>query len=345
MKISDFDFHLPPNLIAQEPYNPRDGAKLLSVGSTLEDKLITDLLGILSAGDMLVFNDTKVIPCRLNGQQNNLNFEITLHKPVSSDEWLAFAKPTRKLEVGKIIKFSQDFEAMLIKKRVEGDIQLKFEIGKTELFEKLKQYGSVPLPPYIKRPKGITFKDKTDYQTLFALHEGAVAAPTAGLHFTQQLLSKLSAKGILFNFVTLHVGAGTFLPVRVDNIEKHEMHSEWGEVKENVAASINRTKNSGGNIIPVGTTSLRLLETAATPNGQVSAFSGETNIFITPGYEFKVTDKLITNFHLPKSTLFMLVAAFSGLSQMHTAYKHAIKNQYRFYSYGDACLLNKQKVK
>ena len=234
---------------------------------------------------------------------------------------------------------------MLIKKRVEGDIQLKFEIGKTELFEKLKQQGSVPLPPYIKRPKGITFKDKTDYQTLFALHEGAVAAPTAGLHFTQQLLSKLSAKGILFNFVTLHVGAGTFLPVRVDNIEKHEMHSEWGEVKENVAASINRTKNSGGNIIPVGTTSLRLLETAATPNGQVSAFRGETNIFITPGYEFKVTDKLITNFHLPKSTLFMLVAAFSGLSQMHAAYKHAIKNQYRFYSYGDACLLNKQKVK
>ena len=234
MKISDFDFHLPPNLIAQEPYNPRDGAKLLSVGSTLEDKLITDLLEILSAGDMLVFNDTKVIPCRLNGQQNNLNFEITLHKPVSSDEWLAFAKPTRKLEVGKIIKFSEDFEAMLIKKRVEGDIQLKFEIGKTELFEKLKQYGSIPLPPYIKRPKGITFKDKTDYQTLFALHEGAVAAPTAGLHFTQQLLSKLSAKGILFNFVTLHVGAGTFLPVRVDNIEKHEMHSEWGEVRENV---------------------------------------------------------------------------------------------------------------
>ena len=345
MKISDFEFELPPQLIAQKPCSPRDSAKLLTVGTNLGDKRISDLLEILSPGDMLVFNDTKVIPCRLIGQQNSLNFEVTLHKPVSSDEWLAFAKPARKLEVGKVIQFSEDFGAMLVEKRIEGDIQLKFETDKIELFEKLKQYGSVPLPPYIKRPEGSTFKDKRDYQTLFALHEGAVAAPTAGLHFTEQLLSKLSAKGILINFVTLHVGAGTFLPVRVDNIENHEMHTEWGHIKEPVASSINRTKKSGGKIIPVGTTSLRLLETAATLDGQVSAFNGETNIFITPGYKFKVTDKLITNFHLPKSTLFMLVAAFSGLSQMHNAYKHAIKNKYRFYSYGDACLLDKQKVK
>ena len=227
---------------------------------------------------------------------------------------------------------------------INDGAELKFLFPESEFENFISSYGNMPLPPYIQKLRKPDKKDFEDYQTIFANNAGSVAAPTAGLHFSNEIMNYFYAKNQIEQ-VTLHVGAGTFLPVRVDNVEKHEMHTEWGEVKENVAASINRTKNSGGNIIPVGTTSLRLLETAATPNGQVSAFSGETNIFITPGYEFKVTDKLITNFHLPKSTLFMLVAAFSGLSQMHTAYKHAIKNQYRFYSYGDACLLNKQKVK
>ena len=342
MKVSDFDFSVPQEVIAQAPASPRDSSRLLHVDETITDLVITDLPNILSRNDILVFNDTKVIPSRLVGKRRNANVEVTLSKQVSGNSWWALARPARKLKARDILEFSDEFFAEIMEKRVGGEVLLSFDRQQQELMAALYSLGKLPLPPYIRRPRGGAMQDFEDYQTVFALKEGAVAAPTAGLHFTENLMSKLAARGILTTFVTLHVGAGTFLPVKVKDTDQHQMHAEWGEIDKNTADIINDAHNSGHNIVPVGSTSLRLLETAANPNGFIEPFMGETDLFITPGYRFKIADKMLTNFHLPKSTLFMLVAAFSGLGRIKAAYTHAINQNYRFFSYGDACLLKRR---
>ena len=344
MKVSDFDFDIPRNLIAQKPANPRDSARLLHVDATPKDAAITDLPNILEPGDVLVFNDTKVIPSRLVGKRVNTKVEVTLHKEVSGTNWWAFARPGRKLREGDTVEFARNFSAKILEKRDNGEVLLLFRCGQRNLPEVLRKHGIMPLPPYIKRPDSGSLDDLDDYQTLYALKEGAVAAPTAGLHFTENLISAITARGILTAFVTLHVGAGTFLPVKTHDTEHHKMHTEWGKIEQTTADIINKARNAGGKIIPVGSTSLRILETAANSSGVLRPFIGETDIFITPGYIFKIADKMITNFHLPRSTLFMLVAAFSGLNRIKIAYTHAIYQQYRFFSYGDACLLEKGKT-
>ena len=344
MKVSDFDFDIPRNLIAQRPVNPRDSGRLLHVDAIPKDAAITDLPNILEPGDVLVFNDTKVIPSRLIGKRVNAKIEVTLHKEVSGSSWWAFARPGRKLKEGDIVEFARNFSAEIAEKRDNGEVLLLFRYGQQNLLDLLRKHGIMPLPPYIKRPDSGSLDDLDDYQTLYALKEGAVAAPTAGLHFTENLISAITARGILTAFVTLHVGAGTFLPVKTHDTEHHKMHTEWGKIEQTTADIINKARNAGGKIIPVGSTSLRILETAANSSGVLRPFIGETDIFITPGYIFKIADKMITNFHLPRSTLFMLVAAFSGLNRIKIAYTHAIYQQYRFFSYGDACLLEKGKV-
>ena len=344
MKVSDFDFDIPRNLIAQKPANPRDSARLLHVDATPKDAAITDLPNILEPGDILVFNDTKVIPSRLIGKRVNTKIEVTLHKEVSASSWWAFARPGRKLKEGDIVEFARNFSAEIAEKRDNGEVLLLFRYGRQNLLDVLHKHGIMPLPPYIKRPDSGSLDDLDDYQTLFALKEGAVAAPTAGLHFTENLISEITARGILTAFITLHVGAGTFLPVKTHDTDHHKMHTEWGNIEQKTADIINEARNAGGKIIPVGSTSLRILETAANSSGVLQPFIGETDIFITPGYIFKIADKMITNFHLPRSTLFMLVAAFSGLNRIKSAYTHAINQQYRFFSYGDACLLEKGKM-
>ena len=344
MKVSDFDFEIPRNLIAQKPADPRDSARLLHVDSTPKDAAITDLPDILEPGDVLVFNDTKVIPSRLIGKKVNTKIEVTLHKEVSGISWWAFARPGRKLREGDTVEFAPNFSAEISEKRDNGEVLLLFRCGQQNLLDVLHKYGFMPLPPYIKRPDSGSLDDLDDYQTVYALKEGAVAAPTAGLHFTENLISEITARGILTAFVTLHVGAGTFLPVKTHDTEHHKMHTEWGKIEQTTANIINEARNAGGKIIPVGSTSLRILETAANSSGVLQPFIGETDIFITPGYVFKIADKMITNFHLPRSTLFMLVAAFSSLNRIKIAYTHAINQQYRFFSYGDACLLEKGKV-
>ncbi len=343
MLVSDFDFILPVEKIALEPATPRDSSKLLQItNNQLIDKNFSDLPSLLKEGDLLVFNDTKVINARFLLKQDTRTIEATLHKQLSADTWLAFVKPARKLHVGEKAFISDDFFVEVLDKNF-GEVTLKFNESGSKFFEKLEQYGFMPLPPYIKRDKGGKKSDEQNYQTIFAKNEGAVAAPTASLHFTPELLQKLTAKNIKHSFVTLHVGAGTYLPVKVSDTKDHIMHYEYGVINKETALLINQTKKKGGRIIAVGTTVLRILETASNDIGDIKEFSGETNIFITPGYKFKIIDLLITNFHLPKSTLFMLVAAFSGLENMKKAYKHAIDNNYRFYSYGDACLLYKEK--
>ncbi len=344
MKVSDFDFDIPRNLIAQKPANPRDSARLLHVDATPKDAAITDLPNILEPGDVLVFNDTKVIPSRLIGKRVNTKIEVTLHKEVSGSSWWAFARPGRKLREGDIVEFAQNFSAEIAEKRDNGEVLLLFRCGQQNLLDVLHKHGIMPLPPYIKRPVSGSLDDLDDYQTLYAVKEGAVAAPTAGLHFTENLISEITARGILTAFITLHVGAGTFLPVKTHDTEHHKMHTEWGKIEQTTADIIHEARNAGGKIIPVGSTSLRILETAANSSGVLQPFIGETDIFITPGYIFKIADKMITNFHLPRSTLFMLVAAFSGLNRIKIAYTHAINHQYRFFSYGDACLLEKGKM-
>ncbi|HUY68601.1 MAG TPA: tRNA preQ1(34) S-adenosylmethionine ribosyltransferase-isomerase QueA [Alphaproteobacteria bacterium] len=340
---SDFDFDLPPGLIAQAPTAPRDHARLLHVrADALSDHHVFDLPGLLREGDLFVVNDTRVIPARLYGRRGDVRVEILLHKKESPRTWLAFAKPGKRLRAGDDILFAPDFAATVIEKRDDGEVLLRFAAADAALPALLEKYGHAPLPPYIRREAGATAEDKARYQTVYAAHDGAVAAPTAGLHFTQELLAKLDAKGIERATVTLHVGAGTFLPVKAERVKDHVMHGEWGEITPAVAARINKAKSEGRRVVAVGTTSLRLLEAAADADGVLRPFCGETDIFITPGYRFRIVDALVTNFHLPRSTLFMLVSAFSGMERMRAAYEYAIGRGYRFYSYGDASLLEKE---
>jgi len=340
MRVDDFDFELPRELIADRPAVPRDSARLLEVRPEgLADWTVRDLPGLLATGDLLVFNDTKVIPARLTGRRGAATVEVTLHKVEAPNRWRAFARPAKRLKPGDRIAFAEDFAAEVADKGEGGEVTLAFDRAGAALFAALEQYGQMPLPPYMGRDADA--RDRLDYQTLLAAREGAVAAPTAGLHFTPELLAALAARGIGRVTVTLHVGAGTFLPVKAEDTRDHVMHAEWGEIGAEAAAAINAARTRGGRIVAVGTTSLRLLETAAKDDGTVQAFAGETDIFITPGYRFKAVDLLLTNFHLPRSTLFMLVAAFAGLERMQAAYAHARAARYRFYSYGDACLLHR----
>ena len=341
MKTDCFDFKLPKKLIAQEPCTPRDAAKLLHIGECLRNLTIRDLPNIMSSKDILVLNNTKVIPARLKGLRNKTSIEITLHKLNSDKTWRAFAKPARKLRTGDSINFSTNFSATVLEKKENGEIVVSFS-GK-ELFNNLNQHGSMPLPPYIKRKINRANPDELNYQTVYASNLGAVAAPTAGLHFSKELIEQIKSTGIDVVELTLHVGAGTFLPVKVENIHDHVIHSEWGKLNKESVERINLARKAGGRVTACGTTVLRLLESAVNENGELEPFEGETDIFITPGYKFKIVDRLITNFHLPRSTLIMLVAAFSGLERIKSAYEYAIKSGYRFYSYGDASLLERKK--
>jgi len=344
MRLSDFDFELPRELIAEDPARPRDAARLLMVlagGGEFQDRAIRDLPGLLRPGDLLVLNDTRVIPARLRGRRGEAAIEVTLHKAEGAGRWRAFARPAKRLKTGQRIAFAPELSARVAEKNDAGEILLDFGLGDAALIAALGRHGEMPLPPYIKRPLGGEAGDRADYQTVYASREGAVAAPTAGLHFTPELFAALEARGIARTFVTLHVGAGTFLPVKTEDVSKHVMHAEWGEVSAASAEAIAAARASGGRIVAVGTTSLRLLESAAGESGAVRAWSGETRLFITPGYIVRTADMLLTNFHLPRSTLFMLVSAFAGLERMKAAYAHAIAKRYRFFSYGDACLLER----
>jgi S-adenosylmethionine:tRNA ribosyltransferase-isomerase len=343
MKTADFDFDLPSELIAGQPARPRDAARLLDVGDTFADHVVRDLPDLLRPGDLLVYNDTRVVPARLTGNRGAARVEVTLHKREGADRWRAFARPGKRLRVGDEVVFADDLSAEVLAKHEEGDVDLRFRVAGAELMAALHRHGAMPLPPYIRRPDGALPQDAEDYQTVFAATEGAVAAPTAGLHFTPALLERLGERGIGRAPVTLHVGAGTFLPVKADDVRDHRMHSEWGEISPATVHAVARAREGGGRIVAVGTTSLRLLESAAQGDGRLAPFSGETDIFITPGYRFKIVDLLLTNFHLPRSTLFMLVSAFAGLERMRAAYAHAVAGGYRFYSYGDASLLRRAR--
>lgn len=347
MLVSEFDFELPTDRIALHPVSPRDAARMLVVrpGEPLEDRHVTDLLDILKPGDVLVVNDTRVLPAELSGTRVRgdvrAKVAFNLHKRVDAYSWRAFARPAKKLHLLDRLELGQGgaIKATLTGKGDAGEVTLSFDVGGAELDEAIKANGAMPLPPYIEAKRKTEERDKVDYQTVYATVEGAVAAPTAGLHFTERLLQQLADKGVTVEKVTLHVGAGTFLPVKVDDTAEHVMHSEWGEVSEAVVHRLLEARAQGGRIVAVGTTSLRLLESAARATGTLRPFRGDTDIFITPGYTFRSVDVLMTNFHLPKSTLFMLVSAFSGLETMQAAYAHAIADEYRFYSYGDASLL------
>jgi S-adenosylmethionine:tRNA ribosyltransferase-isomerase len=341
MKVDAFAFDLPRELIADRPARPRDAARLMVVRpDRLEDRQVHELPRILAPGDLLVANDTKVIPARLRGRRGAARVEVTLMEPAGEPgQWRALARPAKRLKPGNRIEFAPDFSAEVVARGEAGSVTLAFGIAVAALMDALDRYGETPLPPYIPRPAGADAQDRDDYQTIFACDPGAVAAPTAGLHFTPELLVALAQRGIARETVTLHVGAGTFLPVTAEDTGDHRMHAERGTVTESAAARINAVRAGGGRIVAVGTTALRLLESAADADGRVAPFAGSTSIFITPGYRFKVVDLLMTNFHLPRSTLFMLVAAFAGLARMQAAYAHAIEARYRFYSYGDASLL------
>ena len=343
MRLSDFDFDLPADRIALRPASPRDQARLLLVnGETLTDCKVCDLPDLLRPGDLLVLNDTRVIPARLKGVRtrgdSRIAVQATLLSKVLPDTWLALMRPAKKLQVQDKLDFGS-LAATVIHKGERGEILLTFAAEGAELDAAIEAEGTMPLPPYIaaKRPEDAA--DRTDYQTIYARHDGSVAAPTAGLHFTPDLFAALEARGVQVAYVTLHVGAGTFLPVKTDEVAEHRMHAETGEVSAETAARINAVRAAGGRVIPVGTTSLRLIESAADEAGEVGPFAGDTDIFITPGYRFRVADGLMTNFHLPKSTLFMLVCALAGTDAMRAAYAHAVATNYRFYSYGDASLL------
>jgi S-adenosylmethionine:tRNA ribosyltransferase-isomerase len=345
MRVDDFDFALPREAIADRPCEPRDAARLLFIPASggFEDRQIKDLPKLLRPGDLLVFNDTKVIPARLVGHRGAASVEVTLHRDLGGGMWRVFAKGARRLRAGDSVVFGEGFAAEVAEKHPEGDVSLRFNLEAGLFREALTQYGSMPLPPYIKRPRGGDPRDRRDYQTIFACTEGAVAVPTAGLHFTPPLLKALAERGIGWTALTLHVGAGTFLPVKVDEPRDHKMHAEWGTLSPETAQRIAATRRSGGRIVAVGTTSLRLLETAAIATGEVRPFAGETRLFIIPGYRFRAIDLLLTNFHLPRSTLFMLVAALAGLERIKDAYAHAVAKRYRFFSYGDACLIEQPR--
>ncbi len=358
MKTADFDFDLPDDHIALRPAEPRDSARLLVVrDGGLEDRIVRDLPDFLRPGDALVFNDTRVIPARLSGVRERVGpegetltvaVEATLHHRDAPDVWSAFMKPGKRIKAGDRVRFGAEsdgvcllgrLDATVVDKGEDGLVALRFDLAGPALDEAIRDVGVMPLPPYIAAKRAEDDRDRSDYQTLFAKWDGSVAAPTAGLHFTPELLAAIEARGVSTHAVTLHVGAGTFLPVKADDTADHRMHSEWGEVSAETAAALNAVRAAGGRIVCVGTTSLRLLESATTLEGEVRPFHGDTAIFITPGYRFRAADVLMTNFHLPKSTLFMLVSAFAGLETMKAAYAHAVAEGYRFYSYGDGSLL------
>ena len=396
LKTADFDFHLPEDLIARHPARPRDSARLLVVDAGLQDRRVSDLPVILRPGDLMVFNDTKVIPAQLFGYRGKAQIEITLieRDPADARQWKAFAKPGKKLKVGDEVRFENPGDgsvdpsprpspsggegdhrdwsgvrdkldakpsplegeggvrgrrdlsdlaltAQVTNKQDTGEITLRFSCAESGMMQTLQRFGAMPLPPYIRKLRPVSAEDDADYQTVYAAREGAVAAPTAGLHFTPELLAALDGRGVERAQVTLHVGAGTFLPVKVEDIAQHRMHAEWGEIGGATVAAYNRARDEGRRVVAVGTTSLRLLESALDASGRLRPFSAETAIFIHPGKPVRSADLLLTNFHLPKSTLFMLVCAFSGTQRMRAAYAHAIAERYRFFSYGDACLLER----
>ena len=359
MRVDLFDFELPSDRVALRPAEPRDSARMLVIdpaaaeAAALQDNIVRDLPIALRQGDVLVVNDTKVIPARLRGlrhrEESTARIEVTLHKREAGDSWLAFAKPAKRLRPGDTIRFGETSEsapceaghldARVMERNEAGEVLLTFALSGTPLDEAIERLGEMPLPPYIAGRRTADERDSGDYQTLFARQSGAVAAPTASLHFTPALLVALEARGIELVRVTLHVGAGTYLPVKADDTENHIMHAEYGVISEEAAGKLNAARQRGARIVAAGTTSLRILETAAREDGIIEPIARDTSIFITPGYRFRAVDILLTNFHLPRSTLFMLVSAFSGLDRMQSAYQHAIEAEYRFYSYGDACLL------
>jgi S-adenosylmethionine:tRNA ribosyltransferase-isomerase len=364
MRTDQFDFELPEDRIALRPATPRDASRLLVVrppqrmvqsgwtsSALFEDRTVRDLPDLLRAGDVLVVNDTKVIAAALSGIRHRdgstARISFNLIKRVDESRWRAFARPAKRLKEGDRVSFGEDgrvcylgeLAATVAEVGEAGEVELAFSLHGAYLDEAIASLGDMPLPPYIALKRAPDDADREHYQTLFAAHEGAVAAPTAGLHFTPDLMARLEAKGVTRQTVTLHVGAGTFLPVKADDTSDHAMHADWGEISETTAEALNGVRARGGRIVAVGSTALRLLETAADDMGRIRPFSGDTSIFITPGYRFRAVDVMLTNFHLPRSTLFMLVSAFSGLDTMRQAYAHAIRSGYRFYSYGDACLL------
>jgi S-adenosylmethionine:tRNA ribosyltransferase-isomerase len=347
LTLADFDYHLPAERIAHEPVRPRDAARMLHVGADgLGDLTIRDLPSLLRQGDVLVANDTRVFPAQLRALRGGARLGLTLDRPRGDGAWKALARNGRRLRVGDVlaIEGAEGLTARVVDKQADGSIGLAFNLDGEALMAAFEQAGALALPPYIHRPDGPTEADTTDYQTVFARRQGAVAAPTAGLHFTPGLLAALEAAGVRRVTVTLHVGIGTFLPVRVERVTDHRMHAERGEITADAAAEVNRVRRQGGRVIAVGTTSLRLLESAADQDGEVQPFAGETSLFILPGYRFKVVDRLLTNFHLPRSTLLMLVSAFSGRERMLAAYAHAVAAGYRFHSYGDACFLEPEII-
>ena len=360
MRLSDFDFDLPDDSIALRPAEPRDSARFLVVrpGQDLQDRIVRDLPDFLRPGDALVFNDTRVIPARLSGLREGrttggadgtpVAVEATLHRRMAPDRWSAFMRPGKRLKAGDRVAFAaqgsvaceaERLDATVVEKHEGGEVVLAFDLSGPDLDIGIARHGMMPLPPYIAAKRAEDDRDRADYQTVYAREDGSVAAPTAGLHFTPDLLEALKAKGVSLHFVTLHVGAGTFLPVKTDEVSEHKMHAEFGEVSAQTADALNAVHAAGGRIVCVGTTSLRLIESATGEDGVVRPFADETAIFITPGYRFRAVDVLMTNFHLPKSTLFMLVSAFAGRATMRAAYEHAISTGYRFYSYGDGSLL------
>ncbi len=354
MRVDAFDFELPAELIALHPAEPRDAARMLVVrpGEPFLDRHVTDLVDLLHPGDVLVINDTRVLPAELAGirtrGERRAAVSFNLHKRVDAATWRAFARPAKRLKPGDRVSFGQETDNACLLATLDatvqavaegGEVTLRFDLSGAYLDEAVKAFGAMPLPPYIGLRRPAEARDRTDYQTVYAEVDGAVAAPTAGLHFTDTLLRRLGEVGVGIERVTLHVGAGTFLPVKVEDTDDHVMHAEWGEITAPVAERLRAAREKGGRIVAVGTTSLRLLETAARFSGDIAPFSGETDIFITPGFAFRAVDVLMTNFHLPRSTLFMLVSAFAGVETMRRAYGHAIDSRYRFYSYGDSSLM------
>ena len=360
MRVDEFDYHLPEELIALRPARPRDAARLLVVepgaSPAFTDRAMLDLPGLLQPGDALVFNDTKVIPAELRGSRERdgttAQISVNLIKRLGAERWLALARPAKRLKAGDRIVFGDRSNVCLLgtlaatveTRGEEGEVTLRFELSGAALDEAIATLGAMPIPPYIASRRAADELDRADYQTLFAREDGAVAAPTAGLHFTDRLMRALEARGVSRHFVTLHVGAGTFLPVRVADTADHVMHAERGLVSATTADALNTAKARGGKIVAVGTTALRLLESAAGADRKLKPFHGETRLFITLSYRFRFVDRLLTNFHLPRSTLFMLVCSFTGLDLMRRAYAHAVEARYRFYSYGDACLLSPAKA-
>ena len=340
MDVDLFDYELPPDFIAQTPINPRDAARLLDLtNGGLKDSLIQELPFILKPGDLLVANNTRVIPTKLQGKCASKRITVNLHKKVSPSIWFAFARPAKRVTEGDLIMFDDSVIAKVLE-RNHGELLLEFQLSDQDIMGFLEQRGSMPLPPYIKRDDPLSnAADQKDYQSIFAQHEGAVAAPTASLHFTDRLLASLKKNNIDIAYLTLHVGAGTFLPVKVKDTENHDMHSEWAELGSKAVEEIKNVKARGNKVIALGTTSLRVLETASI-SGTIAPFAGDTDLFITPGFKFNTTDALITNFHLPKSTLIMLASALAGRERLLDAYEHAKRENYRFFSYGDACLID-----